>query len=86
MGRYGGKSWHPSRPYDKVSTKEGETSVVINKEINEYQWNNQIIKWIIKKNKQSESEIVPWQQVTVRYHEMELVHNNEYKIYRMYIK
>ena len=37
-------------------------------------------------NKQSESKIVPWQQIIVRYHEMRLVHNNEYKIYRMHIK
>ena len=37
-------------------------------------------------NKQSESEIVLWQQVIVCYHEMRLVHNNEYKIYCMHIK
>ena len=37
-------------------------------------------------NKQSESEIIPWQQVIVHYHEMRLVHNNEYKIYCMHIK
>ena len=37
-------------------------------------------------NKQSGSEIVHSQQVIVRYHEMRLVHNNEYKIYRMYHK
>ena len=37
-------------------------------------------------NKQSESEIIPWQQVIVHYHEMRLVHNNEYKIYHVHIK
>ena len=41
--------------------------MIINNEINRYQWNDQILKWIMHKNKQSESEIVPWQQVMVRY-------------------
>ena len=34
-------------------------------------------------NKQSESKILPQQQVIVRYHKTWLVHNNEYKIYHM---
>ena len=33
--------------------------MTIDKEINEYQWNDQIIKRIMHKNKQSGNEIVP---------------------------
>ena len=33
--------------------------MAIDKKSNGYQWNDQIIKWIVHKNKQSESEIVP---------------------------
>ena len=40
----------------------------------------------MRKNKQSESETVSQQQVIKRYHERELVRNNEYKIYHMHIK
>ena len=42
--------------------------MTIDKEINEYQWNDQVIKRIICKSKQSGSGNVPWQQVIVRYH------------------
>ena len=40
----------------------------------------------MRKNKQSESETVSQQEVIKRYHERELVRNNEYKIYHMHIK
>ena len=58
--------------------------MAIDKEINGYQWNDQIIKWIINKNKQSESEIILWQQVTVCYHEMELVQDKDHTIFIKY--
>ena len=56
--------------------------MTIDKEVNGYQ-NNQIIKRIMHENKKSENEIVPYQQIIMRYHETRLVHNNKYKIYRM---
>ena len=42
--------------------------MAIDKEINGYQWNDQIIKRITHKNKQRGSELVPLQQVITRYH------------------
>ena len=48
--------------------------------------NNQIIKQITHKNKQSGSEDILWWQVIKHYYEIELIHNNEYKIYHMHIK
>ena len=42
-----------------IFTKYGEVSVTIDKESNGYQWNDQIIKRIMYKKKQSGSEIVP---------------------------
>ena len=43
--------------------------MTIDKEINGYQWNDQVIKRITRKSKQSGSGSVPWQQVIMRYHE-----------------
>ena len=47
--------------------------MTIDKEIKEYQWNSQIIKWIMYENKQSENGSVPWQQVINCYNETMLV-------------
>ena len=42
--------------------------MTMDKEINGYQWNSQIIKWIMYQNKKSGNDVVPWQQIIVRYH------------------
>ena len=42
--------------------------MAIDKEINGYQRNHQIIKRIMYENKQSGSESIPWQQVIVHYY------------------
>ena len=54
--------------------------MTISKEINRYQHDHILKAKAYKENGQRERECVHWQQTTMRYQKMGLMHKNEHKI------
>lgn len=58
--------------------------MTINKEINGYQYDHTLKAKTYMEDGQCERECVSWQQTTMYYHKMGLVHKYEHKICHMY--